>query len=124
VLPLELEWGRERINALFKGFRGFAIAAIDPNSTLPFRTTPFDPHDYAECANSNTAHITKAFTHAFENTGAIVAPLILIITADKIRCACPVFVLNRVEKILSMTPDLTLRPPKPDKKEPDTKREG
>jgi len=48
---------------------------------------------------------------AFENTRAIVGPLIVIITADKIRRACPVFVFNRMEKIFDMTPDLTLRPP-------------
>jgi len=48
---------------------------------------------------------------AFENTRAIVGPLIAIITADKIRRACPVFVFNGVEKIFGMTPDLTPRLP-------------
>jgi len=48
---------------------------------------------------------------AFENTRAIVGPLIVIITADKIRRACPVFLFNSVEKIFGMTPDLTPRLP-------------
>jgi len=56
---------------------------------------------------------------AFENTRAIIGPLIAIITADKIRRACPVFVFDGVEKIFSMTLDLTLRPPKPDQKQSD-----
>lgn len=79
----------------------------------------FDPHGYAECANFNTSHISKTFMHAFENTRVIVTPLIAIITADKIRRACPVFVFDGVEQIFSMTPDLTLRPPEPDQKQSD-----
>ncbi len=54
--------------------------------------------------------------HAFKNARVIVAPLIVIITADKIRRAGPVFVFDGVKKILGMTIDLTLRPPKPDQK--------
>ena len=57
--------------------------------------------------------------HAFENTRTIVAPLIVIITADKIRRVCPVFVFDSVEKIFSMTPDLTPGLPKPDQKQSD-----
>jgi hypothetical protein len=57
--------------------------------------------------------------HPFKNARAIVAPLVAIIAADKIRRACPVFVFDGVEKIFSMTPDLTLRPPKPDQKQSD-----
>ena len=87
AMPLKLERRGQRIDALFKRLRDFAPVAIDPNSTGPFRATSFDPRRYAECANCDTPHISKTFMHPFKNARAIVAPLIAIITADKIRRA-------------------------------------
>jgi hypothetical protein len=59
----------------------------------------------------------EAFTHAFEYTGTIVAPLIAIIAVDEIGGGRPAFVLNRAEKIFSVMSDLMLRLPEPDQKQ-------
>ena len=93
-------------------------------SAHPFRSTSLDPHGYAECADSNTTHISEAFAHAFENARTIIAPLVLIIAADKIAGGRPVFVFDRVEKVFRVTPDLSLGPPEPDEIQPDAEREG
>ncbi len=75
------------------------------------------PRRWIGRVNSNAAHITQAFTHPFEYTGAIVAPLIVIIAVDKIGGGRPAFVRNRAEKIFSVMSDLTLRLPQPDQKQ-------
>ena len=62
----------------------------------------------------NATHVSEAFAHPFENARTIVAPLVPIIAADKIAGGRPVFVFDRVEKVLRVTPDLSLRPPEPD----------
>src|SRR4029453_9425796 len=74
--------------------------------------------------DSRTAHISKAFASAFENTRANVAPLILIIHCNKIGRGIPVLMLNRVEKIFGVTPYLSLRLPESDEIEPYAKSDG
>ena len=71
----------------------------------------FDLHVHIGGFNPKPAHITEAFTHAFEYTGAIVAPLIVIIAADKIGGGRPVSVFDGTEQMFSVTTDLMLRPP-------------
>jgi hypothetical protein len=74
--------------------------------------------------NSQTAHISKAFAQSFEHTRAVVAPLVLIIVADKIGDGIPVFAFNRAKQIFRVTPYLPLRLPKPDEIEPYAKSDG
>src|SRR5439155_14122313 len=89
-----------------------------------YRATRFDLHPWIGCDDPWRSHISETFTHALHNTRAIVAPLIVIIAADKIRDCQLVFVFNCMEKILRVTPYLALRPPEPDEIQPDAKRQS
>ncbi len=93
------------------------MVAIDPDFAAPNGAPVLDSHAWIGRIDSNAAHITEAFTHAFDYTDAIVAPLIVIIAGDKIAGGRPAFVFNSVKKIFSVTSDLTLRLPEPDQKQ-------
>src|SRR5262249_42737211 len=74
----------------------------------------FNLHSRIGCYDPGPAHPSKAFPHAFEKTRLIVAPLILIITANKIGHCLPVSVVNSVKEIFGVQPDLMLSSPKPE----------
>ena len=95
------------------------MITIDRDFATPNGPAVLDSDRWIGCADSNAAHITEAIMHAFEYTGAIVAPLIVIIAADKIGGGRPAFVFNSAEKIFGMTSNLTLRLPEPDQKRPE-----
>src|SRR2546429_302195 len=86
------------------GARPVIFGAIEHNFADPSRATRFDLHPWIGCDDPWRSHISETFTHALHNTRAIVAPLIVIIAADKIRDCQPVFVFNCMEKILRVTP--------------------
>jgi len=53
----------------------------------------------------------------------IVAPLIVIIVADKIGYSVPISVFDRVKEVFRVQPDLMLRSPEPEQIECNAKRE-
>src|SRR5206468_8633313 len=120
--PVELERGCQRIDLLFEQLRNFALAAINPNSARPLSAPLVNLHADAECTELETAHISKSFVHTFKHTRAIVAPLVMIIASYETPCGRPVFMLDRMEQVFSMTLDLVFRLPLPEKKQPDASR--
>ena len=123
-MPLELEGRGQRIDAFVEKFHRFIVSAIDHNLAAPHRAPRLDLHIWIRRDEPWAAKVSKAFAHALENTRPIVAPLVLIIAADKIGRGRPVFVFNRVKEIFSVTLDLTLRLPEPDEVERNAKRDG
>ena len=113
AMPLQLERRGQRIDASVEHLHHIIVGAIDHDFTGPDRASRFDPYTGIGCDDPGTAHISKAFLHPLHNPRSIVAPLILIIAPEKIGGCCPVFVLNRVEKILCVTSYLARRPPEP-----------
>lgn len=122
--PLQLEGSLQRVNLFFEELHDFALAAIEPDSTRPLTAALFCLHAHVECADLKIANVPEAFMHTFEHAGAIVAPLIVIIAPNETTGGRPVFVFDRMKKVFSMTFNLPLRPPEPEKKQPDTDRCG
>src|SRR5439155_16212940 len=90
----------------------------------PHRASKFDPHSRVRRNDSGSAHPSKAFPHAFENPRAIVTPLVLIVVTDKIGRGIPISVFDRTKEVFGVSLDLTLRPPKPDEIQSNTKCEN
>lgn len=123
-MPFQFERSGQRIDAFVKQAHHVIVGAIDHNFAGPHCATRSDLHDWIGCDYPGTAHVPESFPHTLQNARPVVAPLVLIIAADKISRASPVFVFNRVEKILSVTSDLMFWPPEPDEKQPNAKRHG
>ncbi len=115
--PLQLERRCEGIDPLPELSHDFAFTAFNGDFGDPGRALVIDFHRCSGKINSKAAQIAKELAGAFDYTNAIVAPLILIIVADKIGGARPVFAFDGVQKIFGMTRDLPLRLPKPNEKQ-------
>ncbi len=115
--PLQLERRCKGIDALFDFSHEFAFSAFNSDFGDPGRAPVINVHRCSGKINSKAAQIAKKLTGALDHTNTIVAPLILIIVADKIGGNRPVFAFDGVQKIFGMTRDLPLRLPKPNEKQ-------
>jgi hypothetical protein len=122
-MPFEFERRWQRIDPLLEQLHDFALAAIDPNSARPVSAALLALYAHAQCGDPKTAHISEAFVHTLQNTWPIVAPLIMIIAGHEIARRRPVLVFDRIKEVFSVALDLTLRPPEPEKKQPDANRD-
>ncbi len=113
-MPLQLERCRKFVNALVEHFHHAVVATIQRDFADPDRAPRFDLHGRARCHDPGATYPSKAFSHAFENSRAIIAPLIMIITADEIGYSFPVSAINCVKEIFGVQPNLMLRSPEPD----------
>ena len=123
AMPLQFEWRRQGIDAFGEQFHHVIVIAKDRDPAAPHRASLFDLHKRVGCDDSGAAHISETFPYTLQNARLIVAPLILIIAADKIRRSRPILALNRVEKIFRVTLDLPRWLPKPDEIQPNKKRD-
>src|SRR5436309_8337459 len=123
-MPLELERRRQFVDAFIEQFHHTVVGAVECDLADPYCARRFNPHTWVRRDDPGAAHPSKTFPHAFENSRAIVTPLVLIVVTDKIGRGIPVSVFDRVKEIFCVSPDLTLRPPEPDEIQPNTKCES
>ncbi len=123
-MPLQLERRGQFVDPFVEQFHHIIVGAVEHDFAGPHRAPGFNLHSWVRHDDPGSAHPSKTFPHAFENPRPIVAPLILIIVANKIGCGFPVLLFDRVKKILRVTPYLVFRPPNPEKIQPEAKREG
>jgi hypothetical protein len=123
-MPLQLERRGQFVDAFVEHFHHAIVAAIDCDFADPDRAAHFNLHSRIGCKDPGPAHPSKAFPHAFDKARLIVAPLILIIVADKIGDSFPVSMFDGVKEIFRVKPDLTLRPPESDQVKPYAKSES
>ena len=98
-MPLQLERRGQFVDAFVERFHHAIVAAIDCNFADPSRALRFNLHSGVFCNDPGAAHPSKAFPHAFDKARLIVAPLILIIIANKIGDGIPVPVIDGVKEI-------------------------
>jgi len=122
AMPLQLERCGQFVDAFVEHSHHTILAAIDGDFAGPDRAPQFNLHSRIECKDPGPAHPSKAFPHAFEKTRLIVAPLILVIIANKIGYSLPVSVVNCVKEIFRVQPDLMLSSPKPEQIHADNDR--
>jgi len=113
-MPLQLERRRQFVDALVEDFHYPVVAAIDYDFADPDRAPRVNLHGRVKRHDLGTTYPSKAFSHAFKNSRAIIAPLIVIITADEIGYSFPVSAINCVKEIFCVQPNLMLRSPQPD----------
>src|SRR5438034_1003412 len=113
-MPLQLERCRKFVDTLVEDFHHPIVAAIERDFSDPDCAPPVNLHGGVRCTDPRPAHPTKTFPHAFKNSRAIIAPLIMIITADEIGYSFPVSAINCVKEIFGVQPNLMLRSPEPD----------
>ena len=123
-MPLQLKRCGQLVDPLVQQFHHGIVGAIDHYFAGPHRASRFGLHADIGWDDPGSAHPSETFPHAFENPRPIVAPLILIIGTDKIGYSLPVSVFDRVKEIFCVSWDLTLRPPKPDETQSNTKCES
>jgi hypothetical protein len=117
-MPLQFEGCWEFVNAFVQQLHHTIIAAIERDFADPDRSPRFNSHDGVVSDDPGSPHPSETFAHALENPRPIVAPLILIIVANKIGHSFPVSVFDRVKEVFCVQPDLMRRSPKPDKVQP------
>jgi len=98
-MPLQFERYGQFVDTFVEHFHHAIVAAIDCDFADPDRASRFNLHSRIGCKDPGPAQPSKAFPHAFEKTRLIVAPLILIIVANKIGHSVPVSVFDGVKEI-------------------------
>src|SRR6476620_11944177 len=123
-MPLQFEGCGKFVDAFVQQLHHIIVTAIQYDLADPDRAAGFNVHDGAGGDDLASGHPSETFPHAFEDARPIVAPLILIIVANKIGHSFPVSVFDRMKEVLCMQPDLMLRSPKPDEVQPSTSSHG
>jgi len=95
-MPLQFERGREFIDAVVQHLHHTIIAAVDSDFAGPHRPLRFNVYSGVGRDDPGSANPSETFPHAIENPHPIVAPLILIITANKLGHSFPISVFNRM----------------------------
>ena len=98
-MPLQLERRGQFVDALVEHFHHAIVAAIDGDFAHPDRAPHFKLHSRIGCKDPGPPHPSKTFPHTFEKARLIVAPLILIIVANKIGDSLPVSMFDGVKEI-------------------------
>ena|SRR6266481_902909 len=123
-MPFQFERGRQFVEVFIKHFHNAIVAAVERDFTNPNRAPCFNLNGRIRCNNFGSAYPSKTFPHAFEDSRPIVAPLILIIVADKAGRGIPVSMFDRAKKNFRVQSNLMLRSPKPDEIDSNTKRQS
>ena len=113
-MPLQLERRRQFVDALVEDFHHPVVATIQRDLADPDCALAVDLHGRVRCNDPGPAQPSKTFPHPFKNSRAIIAPLILIITADETGYSFPVSAINCVKEIFGVQPNLMLGSPEPD----------
>lgn len=121
-MPFQFKRSRQSIDAFIEQPHHIVVGAINHDFARPHSAAGLDLHNWIRRDDPGTAHVAKSFPHALQDTRAIITPLVLIIGSDKICRSIPVFVFNRVKNVLRVPPDLLLRSPKPDERQPNAKK--
>jgi hypothetical protein len=118
-MPLQLERRRQFVETFIEHPHNAIVAAIKRDFANPNRAPCFKLHGRIRCNDPGSAYPSKTFPHTFKDSRPIVAPLILILVADKAGRGIPVSVFDRAKKIFSMQSNLMLRSLKPEQIQPD-----
>ena len=101
--------GGQIVDAFVEHFHHAIVVAIDGDFAGPNRAPHFNLHSKIGCKYPRPRHPSKAFSHTFEKTRLIVAPLSMIIATNKISDSFPVSVVDDVKEILGVAePDAQL----------------
>jgi len=106
---------------LVEYFHHAVVAAMERDLADPDCAPRVNLDGRVRCNDSGATYPSKAFSHAFKNSRAIVAPLIVIIVSDRIGHSLPVSVFDRMKEIFCVQPNLMLRSPEPEQIQPDAK---
>jgi hypothetical protein len=123
-MPFQLERRGQSVHTFIQQLHHAIVTAIDVDFANPDRARRFNLYRSVGCSNPGPAHPSETFPHAFENPRPIVAPLILIIVANKIGRSFPVSVVERMKEIFCVQPNLMLRSPKPEQIQADAQCSG